>query len=389
MKRIGIISLYYGNSNYGGQLQSFALPFTLRKMGAQAEQISFARHFSELQPRLERLKKASLIDLPRASASLCKFVGTSLTNRILDFSLRDRLRERAYAFNQFEQLVPHSTTIYEDNSIEEAANIYDAFICGSDVIWNAGVNPRISALGFAPNDKPKVAYAPSLGVGSIPSWWFENYKTTLTRLTSISAREQSIADELSVLMPDFEISVVADPTLLLSAEEWRNVCQSQEEKKYVLCYLLGDNKEQRVKAQDTARRLSLPLLSFPHIANNHFRFCDYNFGDIQNYDANAFDFINLIRQSELVITDSFHAVVFSTIFHKPFIALDRMNGGESKMGGRVRNYLQALNLSNQLASNADDSWLGYVTQQDFSITDKRIEAMRNYSLNYLRRSLSL
>lgn len=389
LKKIGIVSLYYGNSNYGGQLQAFALPFVLKKMGANAEQICFDRQIDELKTKCVKLKEAPISGFPRAFASLCKYMGVSLGTKLVDSSLKNDIGLRKQAFSRFEQFIPHSDIIYKDDTINKTASVYDAFVCGSDVIWNAGVNPRISALGFVPDDRPKVAYAPSLGVGDIPSWWFDSYKDALARLTAISVREESIADELRALMPNFEICVAADPTLLLSAKEWQDVCRPQETKRYVFCYLLGDSKKQRIKAHDAAKALNLPLMTFPHITNNHFRLCDYNFGDIQKYDADALDFISLIRESEFVITDSFHAVVFSTIFHKPFIALDRINGNESKMGGRVRNYLKTIGLTAHLASNDHDTWSSYIDQKDFSTADDRIKIMRNCSLDYLQKALEL
>jgi hypothetical protein len=388
LKRIGIISLYYRNSNYGGQLQAYALPRALSKMGFECDQIEFQRDLTGLGERLQRLRSNDLIVRLRAVGSLGKFAVKTAAEKVANIPIQKNIQLRKNSFRIFEESIAHTKAVFDINSIALVSDSYDAFICGSDVIWNAGVDPYISALGFAAENKTKIAYAPSLGGSNIPDGWFRKYKKYLTRLDSLSVREESIAEELRSLMPEREIVCAVDPTLLLTADEWNECCSPRPEKGYALCYLLGDSKRQRAKAAETSKQLGLKLLTFPHITENTFKWCDYKFGDIENFDADALDFISLIHDADLVITDSFHAVVFSTIFHKRFVALDRINGNQASMGGRVRNLLRNLSLSGQLASLEDSSWLNATSLPNYSEVDRCRQLLREQSLTYLRRSLS-
>lgn len=388
MEKIGIVSLYYQNGNYGGQLQSYALPRALQSLGFYGEQIRFVRDLDGSMSRKSRMRSKNPAVRVKAVGATVKHALKEASTVVSNYPVREQLRKRENAFRSFERSVPHSDVVYDEHSIAAAGASYDAFVCGSDVIWNAGVDPQISALGFAPSNKLKVAFAPSLGVGSIPAGWFDKYQQYLDRLDAISVREASVAKDLHTLMPNREVFCAADPTLLLSRNEWEQSCRPQQHDGYALCYLLGDSRAQRDRAAETARQAGLDLLTFPHVSGNSFRSCDRGFGDIQNYDADAFDFISLIRDAELIITDSFHAVVFSSIFHKKFIALDRMNGSTSKMGGRVRNYLASLGLEAQLAMLSDESWASFTDEIDYSSVDDRMGEIRDRSLTYLRNSLN-
>lgn len=389
MKKAGIISVYYQNANYGGQLQSFALPYALRRLGIDAEQICFNRHTYEMQARIARLFSGSFPQKIKALSSIVFHTFEPAIYHVKDLSVQNSLQTRINVFKQFEKQIPHSKSIVDKDTIGSIVDKYDIFICGSDVIWNAGIEPYISALGFVPESKHKIAYAPSLGTSDLPLGWYERYKKYINRLDAISVREESIAECLQSYMPDTKVYCVADPTLLLSDDEWGQFCKPQDmqEDKYILCYLLGDSIEQRRRAIELSRTLDLKLLTFPYITNNHFRKCDYNFGDIQNFSADSFDFISLIKNADLVVTDSFHAVVFSSIFHIPFIALDRTNGNQTKMGGRVRNFLELTELKHQLGTLKDDSWTYILDKIDYSKLDLKLSSIRNMSFNYLKESI--
>lgn len=389
MKKAGIISVYYQNANYGGQLQSFALPYALRHLNIEAEQICFNRHVYELQTRITRLSSDSLYQRMKALGSIVFHTCEPAIYHIKDVFVHNSLKKRINLFKQFENRIPHSKSIVDKDTIRSVVNQYDIFICGSDVIWNAGIEPYISALGFVPESKRKIAYAPSLGTSDLPLGWYESYAKYINRLDAISVREESIAESLQAYIPDRKVYCVADPTLLLSADEWNQFCKPQDipANKYILCYLLGDSIEQRQRAIELSRMLNLKLLTFPYITNNHFRKCDYNFGDIQTFTADSFDFISLIKNANLVVTDSFHAVVFSSLFHIPFIALDRTNGNQTKMGGRVRNFLELTGLEQQLGTLRDDSWTYILKKVDYSKLDEKLTSIKNLSFKYLMENI--
>ena len=90
------------------------------------------------------------------------------------------------------------------------------------------------------------------------------------------------------------------------------------------------------------------------------------------------------------MTDSFHAVVFSLIFHKNFRAVNRMNKNSSGMSGRITNLLKAVGLIDFFVeNNAEIAKNNINVEIDFENADKAVEAMRAEGQKYLKDSLGL
>ena len=125
---------------------------------------------------------------------------------------------------------------------------------------------------------------------------------------------------------DKKIEWVLDPTLLLSADEWNEVAAENPVKgPYVFAYILGNRKDNQKCAKDFAKKKGLKMVTFPFTASGNLR--QAFFGDIHSYDGPDV-WLSLIRDAEYVITDSFHAVVFSIIYRKSFVVLRRSGDGE-------------------------------------------------------------
>lgn len=137
-----------------------------------------------------------------------------------------------------------------------------------------------------------------------------------------------------------KVEVVVDPVLLLSKEQWdKEMRPTSIKDRYVFCYLLGEGYENREAVKAFALRMNCQLVTVPHIINVNEQ--DRNFGDIQDYTSGPAEFLSLIKNAEVVITDSFHATVFSMIYHKPFYVLERttqVSGGT--MGSRLTDFWQ-------------------------------------------------
>ena len=126
---------------------------------------------------------------------------------------------------------------------------------------------------------------------------------------------------------DKKIEYVIDPVFLLSKGEWEKIASKRQvQNKYLFCYFLGSNKKSRKLAKEYAKLHDLKIVSIPYL-NDKFRKCDYNFADYSLMDVSPNDFLSLIKHSEVIFTDSFHAVAFSNIFHKQYFIFDREKNG--------------------------------------------------------------
>lgn len=307
MKRIGICTLYYNNNNYGAILQAYSLVNILQKMGYEAELISYYDH-----PKMVRIL-SNIRKEVRSIKNGCNFAMREDTIR------------------NFKSSIP-SSKLYYPNTIKKTNAFYDCFITGSDQVWNPSWINNFFSLEFVDDSKKTVAYAASTGKIKLNFEQQEKLKKALDNTDFISVREKESIPSLQSLTTK-EIKYVLDPTLLIPWEEWTKVCSKRRiNENYMFCYFLGGDNHLREVAKEYARKRKLKIASLPNM-NGYYRKVDEGFGEYPLYDVSPLDFLSLIKYSSFVMTDSFHATIFSHIFRRPFIC---SGGGKDEMGCRMR-----------------------------------------------------
>ena len=217
----------------------------------------------------------------------------------------------------------------------------------SDQLWlPSNLGSHFYTLEFAPDSAAKIAYATSFGVSQIP--WFQKRRTRnyLKRFQSLSVRE--IAGQKMIMeLTGKEAMVVCDPTLLFTAKEWTDIIPPSRivEEEYIFCYFLGTNCSHREAALTLQKKVGLKIVTCPYL--DHFVESDRTFGDIQLFDMDAGDFVNLIRHAKYVLTDSFHGTVFSLLYEKQFLVFYRFTEGTHSRNSRVDSLCELLNLENR------------------------------------------
>ena len=314
---------------------------------------------------------------------------------ILFFSKLEQrnLNKRDSIFYEFMKEIRHSTKIYGEETIRNCEQKYDVFICGGDQIWN-DYNSRIDVeaftLQFASKESKKISYAPSMANLEMSDEFKNIFSKGLNELDAISVREKS---SISILkeMTNKPIQVVIDPVLLLQKKEWQQVARIPQIKRpYLVCYLLGDNTVQRKAIEKLAKQLKLKILTFPHILCNVVRKCDLFFGDIHDYTSGPREFIGLIQNAQLVVTDSFHASVFSMIFETPFYVFERDKvNAKNSTNRRIYDFLKEYQLDSQLITEEELVKVSKVPEVDFSYAQRHWEKRREESLEYLENALEV
>ena len=329
---MGIITFYYKSFNCGGLLQAYALVQALNGLGVCAEQISYDRLWDTKKARLRR----ALSKRPSAAAKKCVYVlKTRLSRRLVrkkNRELEPLFEQRVRACAAFASGIPHSEQVYNRENLRECADAYDAFIAGSDQIWNPDFLQPAYLLDFVPPGKKRIAYAASISKTSLDIETTEKLKNGLAGFDKISVREKQAAGLLKGLAAQ-PAEWVLDPVLLLKREEWEAVCGETAVKgPYIFCYFLGDDRRLRTLARQAAERRQLPIVTMPFLQN-----CcspaDENFGDVRLFDAGPGQFLTLIRDAAYVLTDSFHGTVFAEIFGTRYAVFERL--GERGMGSRI------------------------------------------------------
>ena len=378
MKKTGILTLYYNNMNYGGLLQAFALPFVIQKhIGIPAEQIRYSQQNTDTDLCTSKSKKSLSI----YQLGINFFSALTSNKRSI----------RKESFLEFMNDIPHSRNIYSHETIQQCNSNYEIFICGGDQIWNGemvGEHLDVYTLQFVNQGLKKIAYSPSVAISHMSKQVEDCLGKGLLGIDRISVREKRSLDILKRLS-DKKIEVVVDPVLLLNKSEWLE--QSRPTKingKYILCYLLGDSITQRKAVEIISKRLKLRIVTFPHILLNNVRKCDLFFGDIKDYTSGPRQFLDLINNAEFVITDSFHACVFSMIFETPFIVFERNKPSEKgNMNSRIYDFLEEYHLENQLVNVEKAMNLSRIPEVDYSFAHEHWFHRRNDSIEYLTRAL--
>lgn len=381
--KVGILSTYHANYNFGGLLQAYALPKVLKEhFGIEAKQINYIPTAREIKAK-EDNKKGIVQYLYKRIYNL----GIIFFDKVN----KSNLKYRKQAFDSFINEIPHDETPYDYYTINESLNRYGVFICGGDQIWNdckEDQNIEVYTLQFVPSAVKKISYAPSMAVLEASPSFKKVMSNGLNALDAVSVREKK---SLSILqqLTDKNIEVVVDPVLLMTADEWiRSARETKNKGKYILCYLLGDSTQQREALTRVAKKLHLPILTFPHIFLNVVRKCDLFFGDIRDYSSGPREFIELIKNAEMVITDSFHACVFSMIFKTPFAVFERNKIGENgNMNSRIYDFLEEYHLEKQLVTAEELTEMKEIPKIDFTYAHEHWKKRREESLYYLGNAL--
>ena len=325
MKKIGL-AVCYDTKNFGSQLQVLATVKKVEELDCKSEIIRYKKKITptfivQTIPRLFNISfvKSKLSGNQKDNALKSKpFYQAQVQQRNQRFD--------AFVDKYFAPLVSESYGGWE-TLVAKCKKNYDAFLCGSDQLWLPNnLGSHFYTLEFAPDNKTKVAYATSFGVSQIPNSQKKATAKYLNRFQHLSTRElagQKIIKELT----GKTAQVVCDPTLLFDAEGWKQMLPEKKvvEEPYVFCYFLGTNEEHRRIANEFKNKTGLKLATCPFLDN--YVECDLNFGDIQLFDIDAADFVNLIRHAEYILTDSFHGSVFSILNHKKFMTFNRFNAG--------------------------------------------------------------
>ena len=331
-------------TNYGAVLQAFALARTLRGMFGE-DAVDVINH--RMDPRdTHLLGKISNPATPwfQRWINRCKFAARYFRPDL--FELR-----RAMTVRLIEECIrPTSRVLTHPRELASLPQ-YSTVVVGSDQVWNPGLNTDFGRNQYLATDlrdgQDRVAYAASFGVSELPGACRGEYAAALRRFRRITVREETgaaICESLLSVRPP----VVLDPTMLLTAEEWRDAVArgaSAAEGPHVAAYWVRTVSQADVDALAAfSRRRGVPvrLMSAGPLPK-----LDFPKEVVPFVDADPFAFVREIADSDAVATDSFHGLQFATIFRRPFAALGDMSDPKSNasrlvdfcrrygLGGRV------------------------------------------------------
>ena len=323
MKRIGVLSLVF--DNYGTRLQSYAL-FKILKGIVEDDEIEFINVENTWNPRNDRLvyiklllkktKAYGIIGLYKCFELLRWLVESKLLRKQVD--LQKLNAQRHALFNHIISLIPYTEKFYTCQNIRNGElSHYDAVIVGSDQVWNSEKvgNQDVFMLDFV-GDFKRLTYAASFGITHIPSAMQNDFKRRMEKFSSLLVREKEAA-ELCHKLGRYDAQVVLDPTLLLYSKDYDKDFSNSEihiSGDYVLVYSLNYSYKIYDEAYRFCQENHCKMVVLKRSICPPKKLIDSE----EIFAASPEAFLNLIKNAKVVITNSYHALLFSIIYKSSF-----------------------------------------------------------------------
>ena len=181
-----------------------------------------------------------------------------------------------------------------------------------------------------------------------------------------------------------DVPVVCDPTALLTREQWDELKSDKKyvDGKYIFCYFLGANPAHREFANRVKELTGYQIVALQHI--DEFVKNDLTFGDVTPYDVGPQDFVNLLSNAEIVLTDSFHGTMFSIYYHKNFYTFSRfIEGKKESTNSRIVSILSLMGLLDRKLSATEDATKCLNKTIDWENVQKKLDRFREMSYKWL------
>ena len=361
---------FHAAHNYGSMLQAYALQHYLSSLG-------IANEIIDLRPAAQAGMYRPFRLLPAKSFP-------NFLQHLLDLRFKKALDRKWARFERFRAEELRCTRPFlSGEELMRDLPVFDDYLVGSDQVWNveAGDFDWSYFLPFAAGNA--LSYAPSFGPGGCRSGLEscrDRVKDCLSRFKAVSVRERGGAALLKELC-GIDATVLVDPTLLLSREEWESHLgdASPVRPGYILLYSPSVYTPEilrmaREAAHKTGRRV---LLTNP--IDGRLRFAALGFDKV--FDCGPWEFLRLLHDADLVLTTSFHAVVFSLLFERPFYAF------RDYRDQRIGDLLSATALTDRLLRPGETGWEDPF-HADFSAVAPFLAQERARSRDFLLQNLS-
>lgn len=379
--KLGILT-FHSQLNYGGVLQAFALQEALRNMGHDVciiDRWLTPNNFylvgdSKEKKRCRRKswKRLGLLSYSRRRERTVRF-------------LQDALRLSPFHFFNWKEVSAADLSV-------------DGLVVGSDQVWHGGDwgDPYPYLLEGAPN-LPAISYAASFGMQKLPEDLVENYRAGFARFRAISCRE---AEGVKLVEQEgFTATHVVDPTLLLDREHWHDFAKVKSGRR-LICYFLKENildalphltefaKKMKCTVHLYVDRFELP----PPKKKTFKQWWRLNilrtFGRIKlELAAGPKEFVDAHASATWVLTDSFHSVMFSSIFDKNVRVIRPSTEVRKRMFARIEEFADTCVEGNIIADSLKDALTSFAQEDTVTFNHSAIADQRNHSRAWLERAL--
>lgn len=347
---------YHRSYSYGACLQAYATWKYLEDKGVECK---FINYENEYEARMRNGKWLQYESIKSKIAIITKKI----------FFSYDKYCKKAY--KNFYKLLPQ----IEEHEIEK-----DAILAvGSDQMWNPdicnGMDVNLYLEKFP--DNKKITLATSAGGYIFNREEKEVIKSVIHKFEAISVRENVLLEQLKEMYSG-EISIILDPTFWISRDEWKKLTNAVQvpNEKYILVFTFTNTS---IKVSDKIiehykRELGINVY---RIMLNTFKSKGV---DRVIAGPTPLEFVKLIDNAELVITNSFHGVAFSINMNTPFVFIPVNN----KNNDRMLELLERLKLTDRVVLDEENI---ISASMDYSTSNKILKLEQEKTWNVIEQMI--
>lgn len=395
--RIGLLTFHL-TTNYGAQLQAFALMTAIRRLGHEVVFIN------RQDATMRQMLSANVESVGKYRISF-KALVTRFVFYVFGIGCQVQKDRVDSAIGFADSFFPQTNFSFDKwNEVPVCAwrlAKIDMVVVGSDQVWNCvWMDPSAYLLENAPQVRA-LTYAVSFGMSNIPQHEKPRYLAALGRLGAVSAREM---EGVNIIVAEgFRADHVCDPTLLIEAEGWANVTGGMETspRRTWVMYFISSNWSDELDAIDAcAKKNNIAVEIFLGKARdrrirplkNLLTFVKekriLKHGNVHVREgAGVADFVRSLAHADGVVSDSFHALMLSSIFHRNVRILEPQNIGRRIMFSRIEEFAAMYVCGDWRAGSIGAACHSLLNRPPITFADDKISQFKDYSLSWLRDAL--
>lgn len=363
--KIGTISynIYCNFTNYGSALQTWALHKTIKKIGHCPVLVDYCPDILADKDPLNPW--GNMWDKDEESKRMVELTMPAIRNNYekFDYFYREQFlrTSQKYTSNNFDEIVKEGL---------------DSFVCGSDTIFcpdEFGFDDGFFA-NYAVMRGKSISYAASFGDPHFNEETYQILNERITNFKALGIRENQMIPYLR-RHTSVPVQQTIDPTLLLSTEDYEDIVGERlEQEKYLLLYSRRYTPKMEAFAEKLAYENGWRIVDISLRATNVER------GHIMRYDAGIEEFLALVKNAEYIVTNSFHGMIFSVQYRRPFVIFSR-----EQCNNKIDELLQLFGIPERMLITGEE----HFNEIDYNDVHSRIAKEREKSLAFLKMVLEL
>lgn len=354
--KVGILT-FHRSYNFGAVLQCYALYETLKQINNDVYVIDYRPQY---------------LSTPKPKLSIRTFINRHPYIAIHNYLFNKRRYELFEGF--IKEHFNLTQTIFSYAEFIDLSKNFDYIFIGSDQVWNFKYNQG-DEIWFGVEGKCNfVTYAASAGDAVFSKSELSFLLNRIDYFKAISLREKVLSDKLSAYKRK-EYPVVLDPSLLANPTLWEKWYNTGIKGNYVVVYQ-GRQSDRLFEIAEKISKLYIDCVvvaldNMPNVKKLGYK----------PYAASPDSFVGIIKNARCVVTNSFHATVFSVICHRPFYCIEMDDGSDE----RNRSFLSLIGLDCRFIKNFSNNMQIDI---DYRYSSQAIIRYRESSMNFIFKSLS-